>query len=176
MASTAELTLVEPEDAWTDALRQYIAAFRAAGFQHIPGLLPDQLLDDPVTLLRNNRAWSRSENLPTGWVPSSTWLAVHDGVLVGNINIRHRLTPFLETFGGHIGYSVHPQHWKKGFGTRMLALALPKAKLLGLQRVLITCEDRNTGSARVIEKNHGRLQDKLPREGGGVTRRYWIEF
>jgi predicted acetyltransferase len=173
--SVAELLLCEPEDEWFVELGGYIAAFRDAGISHIPGLLPDQLLDDPATLLRKNREWARSENLPDGWVPASTWLAVQHGRMVGNINLRHRLTPFLEKLGGHIGYSVHPQHWKKGYATRMLALTLPKAKQLGLERVLITCDDTNVGSMRVIEKNGGKLEDKIAREGGGLTRRYWLD-
>lgn len=176
MANSAELKLAEPTDEWAEALGEYIAAFREKGFEHIPGLLPDRLLDEPLALLRQQREFARSENLPPGWVPASTWLAVVGHTLIGNINLRHRLTPFLEQLGGHIGYSVHPQHWKRGYATRMLALTLVKARALGLTRVLITCDDNNPASARVIEKNGGRLQDKVAREGGGLTRRYWVEL
>lgn len=62
----------------------------------------------------------------------------------------------------------------------MLSKAIAYAKdALGLSRVLITCDDDNYGSARVIEKNGGVLQDKITNKIDGVdviTRRYWIEL
>ena len=58
----------------------------------------------------------------------------------------------------------------------MLRLALPCAKELGITRCLITCDDDNPGSARVMEKNGFVLGDRVPNVIGGqaiVTRRYW---
>ena len=58
----------------------------------------------------------------------------------------------------------------------MLELALKEAKKIGLSKVLITCDDDNIGSARVMEKNGFILQDKLENTFDGktfVTRRYW---
>jgi predicted acetyltransferase len=176
MAADSELTLVEPTLEWLDETRRYIAAFRAEGATHIPGLLPDSLLDDPAELIRKMRDFSRGESLPQGWVPSSTWFAIKGRALIGNINLRHRLVPVLEIIGGHVGYSVHPQHRRKGYATRMLTLLLPKARELSLERLLLTCDDTNIASARVIEKNGGKLSDKLPRDTGGLTRRYWISL
>lgn len=51
--------------------------------------------------------------------------------------------------------------------------------LFGLNKVLITCNDNNIGSIRVIKKNSGLLQDKIINVINGVeriTRRYWIEI
>ena len=78
--------------------------------------------------------------------------------------------------GGHIGYGVRYSEWNKGYGTRMLALALERAKALGLSRVLITCNDDNLASARVMEKNGFTLEDTIPvtRDGETIlTWRYW---
>lgn len=65
-------------------------------------------------------------------------------------------------------------------GTALLSGALRYAKdELGLRRILVTCDDDNIGSARVIEKNGGVLQDKIQNEIDGVrriTRRYWIDL
>ena len=58
----------------------------------------------------------------------------------------------------------------------MLSLALPYAKTLGISRCLITCDDDNPGSARVIEKNGFELSDRVNNVIDGhaiVTRRYW---
>jgi predicted acetyltransferase len=46
---------------------------------------------------------------------------------------------------------------------------------LGLQRVLVTCDDDNVGSIRTIEKNGGVLESLVAGlDGGTPTRRYWI--
>ena len=66
-----------------------------------------------------------------------------------------------------------------GYGTKMLELALKKAKLIGLNKVLITCDDDNPGSARVIEKNGGILENKILNIIDGqqvLIRRYWIDI
>ena len=58
----------------------------------------------------------------------------------------------------------------------MLKLSLIEAKRIGLSRILITCDDDNVGSARVMEKNGFFLFDKIENnfdDGTIVTRRYW---
>ena len=60
--------------------------------------------------------------------------------------------------------------------TKMLALALEKAKAMGISPVLITCNDDNLASARVMEKNGFALGDKNMVSQDGkelLTRRYW---
>lgn len=91
---------------------------------------------------------------------------------IGEITIRHRLNEALLLRGGHIGYVIRSDEWGRGYGTLMLKLALEKAKERGLERVLITCDDRNAASARVMEHNGCVLEDKVMTEGG-LTRRYW---
>ena len=61
----------------------------------------------------------------------------------------------------------------------MLSLALPHAKEIGITRCLITCDNDNPGSARVMEKNGFTLGDKVPNVIDGraiITRRYWKEL
>ena len=61
----------------------------------------------------------------------------------------------------------------------MLALALKEAKKMGLKRVLITCDDINYGSAKVIENNGGVLENIVENNIDGEiihTRRYWIDL
>lgn len=50
---------------------------------------------------------------------------------------------------------------------------------LGLCRVLITCDDDNAGSAKVIKSNGGVLENKVENyldRGAVVTRRYWRRY
>lgn len=52
-----------------------------------------------------------------------------------------------------IGYTVHPDHWRRGYGTRIACLALDYAfGELGMHRVEATCDPRNTASTRILGK------------------------
>jgi predicted acetyltransferase len=51
----------------------------------------------------------------------------------------------------------------------MLAAALPVAAALGLECVLLTCDQDNVASRRVIERNGGLLQDRR-----GSKLRFWV--
>ncbi len=108
-------------------------------------------------------------------VPSTQrWMVVGNEV-VGRIGVRHDLNDELRLRGGHIGYAVMRAHQRKGYGTHALAQALPIARALGLAHVLITCDDDNVGSIRVIEANGGVLRDTIVVPERTVpTRRYDI--
>lgn len=107
--------------------------------------------------------------LPEGIVHSDYFWLVDEGCFVGYLALRHALTPWLLEEGGHIGFSVRPSRRREGHATRALALALPRAAELGLDRVLVTCDDDNDGSRLTIERNRGVYEDT--RKG---KRRYWI--
>src|SRR5437868_11088706 len=96
---------------------------------------------------------------PNGFVPSSTLWWVDGTEFLGALTIRHRLTPWLLEAGGHIGYDVRPSARLRGHGTAMLHAALPLVAELGIDPVLITCDEDNEGSRRIIEKNGGVLED-----------------
>jgi predicted acetyltransferase len=99
-----------------------------------------------------------------------------DDELVGRITIRHELNDALRVVGGHIGYDTVPSFRGRGVATEMLHQALPVARSLGLGRVLITCDDTNAASIRVIERNGGSLHEtRALGENGPVKRYYWID-
>ena len=131
--------------------------------------------DDIFEQFENDR---QGINLPENYVAGTALWLVDNGEFIGEIVIRHSLTPALERFGGHIGYGVRYSAWNKGCGTIMLSMALDYAREnFDFQKVLITCNDDNYGSARVIEKNGGVLMDKIENvinAKEALTRRYWI--
>lgn len=91
-----------------------------------------------------------------GLVPETVLWWVEQREFLGRVSIRHSLTAALRRVGGHIGFEVPPAHRGLGHATAMLAAALPVAHRLGLDEVLITCDDDNRASIRVIEANGGR--------------------
>ncbi|MGE5654593.1 MAG: GNAT family N-acetyltransferase [Bacillota bacterium] len=119
-----------------------------------------------------------SDTLPNTAPQSSFWL-VDDGrtVILGTSRLRHYLTAGSETAGGHIGYDVPPSQRNKGYGTTILKLTLEKARQIGLERVLVTCDADNVGSQKIIVRNGGVLENGVySDEDRKVVKRYWIEL
>ena len=106
---------------------------------------------------------------PAWMVPSTTLWWVDGADYLGRISIRHRLTPTLLEWGGHIGYDVRPSARRRGHATAMLAAARPVAARLGIDPALVTCDLDNTGSRKVIEANGGVLEDQ---RAGKL--RFWV--
>jgi predicted acetyltransferase len=115
-------------------------------------------------------------NLPERFVPSTFLVADVAGEIVGRTSIRHRLNEVLLHEGGHIGYAVLPAHRRRGYATEILRQSLIVARSLGIDRVLLTCNDDNIGSIKAIEACHGQLENVVPDESSPVPlRRYWID-
>lgn len=119
---------------------------------------------------------NRSEDTcAAGVAPQDVYFLVDgSGRLLGAAVVRHRLEGELLQTGGHIGAGIRPATRGKGLGTRLLALALARADALGIAPVLITCNEDNTASARVIEKNGGVFENSVVEDNGTVVKRYWI--
>jgi predicted acetyltransferase len=158
--------------------RRYQTSYLVAAHEFAAeGLLPkwnfeilEQRFDEYVEVLLQRE----SDPMP-GYVPQrDLWLIVEE-TYVGTIGIRHHLTPALERIGGHIGYRIRPSRRRRGYGTLQCRLALSEARTMGLTRVLITCDDTNSGSAKIIEACGGVLQDKIDAGQPVLTRRYWVE-
>ncbi len=95
-----------------------------------------------------------------GRVKESIFWLIEDEKFIGRISIRHSLNSYLEKYDGNIGFEIRPSERKKGYGNIILALGLEEAKKLGLKEVIITCNNLNIGSIKIIENNNGKLIDK----------------
>lgn len=142
----------------------FLADFEAAAEGTIPGYFPARTSshDEVVHMLA---AWGRGEELADGWVPCTTTFLVDDGQLLGLFNFRHRLTPQLARFGGHVGYSVAPSVRGRGHATELLRGAMSFAETLEIRELTLTCAPNNLASRRVIEKCGGRLVEQYFEEG-----------
>ena len=103
------------------------------------------------------------------------YVRMADKKIVGMIGVRHKPVGPLETWGGHVGYSVSPSERMKGYATQMLHEVLPYCKSLGLNRVLLTAGDENVGSVKTIIANGGILESYVMSPKHHVmVGRYWI--
>src|SRR5580658_9079348 len=106
-------------------------------------------------------------------VPMDSYFIEADGRILGELYIRHRLSPHLEKIGGHIGYKVRPSCRNRGVATAALRLALKKLAALGVEQAFVTCNATNAASIRVIEKCGGRRIDDAQLQDR-IERRYWV--
>jgi predicted acetyltransferase len=118
--------------------------------------------------------WRCGRDLPLDRVPATFLVADVGGELVGRVSIRHELNGWLRQYGGHIGYGVRPAHRRRGYATEMLRQSLVVARAVGVDRVLVTCDDANEASAVVIECLGAVLDDVRVGDDGVAKRRYWI--
>lgn len=169
------LSLHSPDDRFRDAFlsaaRDYVRAGETESIERYrPGL------DNFPAYLRHLRDMALGVGLQPGWVAMSYfWLIEDDVRLVGVSRLRPKLTAALEIQGGHIGYDVPPNVRRKGHGTQLLRLTLPKAREAGLSRVLLTVDSDNVASIRIIETNGGRLEfERDLGSSGRRIRRYTI--
>jgi predicted acetyltransferase len=80
--------------------------------------------------------------------------AIHrrsDGVRVGLISVRIGSTPWLDTFAGHLGYNVDPEHRGHRYAAEACRAIRPIARFHGMSRLWITTTPDNVASRRTCE-------------------------
>lgn len=97
--------------------------------------------------------------IPKDRLQSFSYWLMENGKIIGTSRLRPQLNERFYRVGGHIGYDIAPSYRRKGYGTKLLALTLEKARALGLREVLITCDDDNIGSRKIIANNKGILKE-----------------
>ncbi|MBM6593362.1 GNAT family N-acetyltransferase [Microvirga pudoricolor] len=157
---TSRLTLVPPNAEWLDGYEHALAQGWSPNTTH-------DISRDQLAMLRRDRAnffheayHSPNFRLPDGTfvprLPARDFLIV-DGEFCGRIGLRFQtgtveLPPYVS---GHIGYTIVPWKQGRGYATEALRRILPVAREVGLARVMITCDDDNIGSIKVIRANGG---------------------
>ncbi|MCP3740329.1 GNAT family N-acetyltransferase [Rossellomorea sp. BNER] len=80
---------------------------------------------------------------------------------VGEVNIRDR-----SNRNGEIAYIINPDYWSSGYATEAVNILITFGFTeLKLHRLFATCDPRNIGSSRVLEKvgmtKEGRIREEL---------------
>lgn len=175
MYSIQDVSLVKPTINLKNEYLSFYKEWRESGEQFVPWIIGVDPLpfENYLTYLENNE---NGVNIPEGWVSDSTfWLVTNENLIVGAVNIRHKLTEHLTNSGGHIGYGIVPSQRQKGYATVLLSLSLLVAKKFGIDYALVVCDASNIASKRTILKNNG-IQDKdFVENDGNVVNRFWIE-
>lgn len=167
--------LIEPSINYKEEYIEMIREWEETGEMMVPFVLKFDYSDFNLMLqeLVNLRDIPRLDNTK---VNSSTfWLVDRNKIIIGIVNIRHKLNDGLLFRGGHIGYGIRPSKRMKGYATEILNQALIKAKEIGIDRALITCDKDNIGSVKTITNNGGILDSKEVVNGIEIQR-YWIEI
>jgi predicted acetyltransferase len=171
----AVIELVLPSSRYRASYLEALTEYRAEGRDPPRSTMIES--DGFDAFVASVRRLENPANVPPEFVQQTTWWLVERDTYLGRISIRHALNDSLLFEGGNIGYDLRPSARGRGLGTLQLALALPKAREIGLTRALLTCDWDNVRSARVIEANGGVLQDTVPVPGKDrINRRYWNEL
>ncbi len=172
-----KLILLRPTTEYAERImeckREYLAANSS-----MDGCGPIRRTDDPAEYLKLCALEEDPETCPAPLVPATQFILVRnrDDRVVGFLQVRHKFSEYLEKYGGHIGYSVRPSERRKGYAKEMLKQVLPFCREIGLDQVLITCNDGNIGSEKTILANGGVYESTVTEPNGKKLKRFWIKL
>ena len=168
------LRLVEPAPQYKAAILDAVPELQAIGEWDIS---PDAFATRFDDMLRELAAAKDPATAPPGVLPYEDFWLMEDNTWIGLLTLRLRLNEAFLHSGGHIGYVIRPSKRRCGYGTALLRLGLDKARERGLARVLLTCDETNIGSRKIIEANGGQFENAVVVEGQADKKlRYWISL
>ena len=138
---------------------------------------PDPLIieKDIKSYLQKLEDMKHGLNLEINQAAGTEFWILYNDQIAGRLKVYHELLDWMKIRGGHIGYVISSPFRKSGLATLALQEALQFAKSRGMTEILMTCDENNIGSIRVIEKNNGILKDKVKAQGRSIyTCRYLI--
>ena len=173
---TREVELVRPsveyQDSYLAAMREFLREGKVERYKNFDLARVEK---DFAGFVRQLCEMAEGKNLPDGYVPETHYWLVDKTEFVGRVSIRHSLTEKLLKEGGHIGYDIRPSLRGRGYGTRILHMALPHARELGISRALVTCDATNSASRKIIERAGGVLENGIEAADGKPNKlRFWI--
>lgn len=93
--------------------------------------------------------------------PAVTYIMYVNDIPVGYICIRTKINDQWKKWSGNFYYAIRLSERKKGYGTKILKLALNEFKKLDFKEIYGQSSSGNTASAKVIENNGGILLEEI---------------
>lgn len=166
--------LTEPSHQYKASFLEGVNEFQREGKYR--GFDVQRLTNNFEEFLRSKIASNLYNHYPEH-VPATDFWLIDNDEYIGRLSLRHELNTLLWRIGGHIGYEIRPSRRRQGYGRLILSLGLDKAREIGLKRALVTCDENNLGSKKVIEYNGGKFENAIEVEGSSVRKlRYWIDL
>jgi predicted acetyltransferase len=172
---TGTIFLTEPSEQYKDSFLEGVREFQREG----------RLLNYNILRIANNfegfllqeRKMQHPYTIKPGFVPYTNFWLIDGNEYIGQLSIRHQLNDLLLKIGGNIGYQIRPSKRCQGYGKIILQLGLDKAREMGIPRALVTCDENNIASKKVIEYNGGKFENAVDVEGSPLKKlRYWIDL
>lgn len=104
------------------------------------------------------------KNMPLNvYRPSKQFLGIRldDNKLVGMLEYRYGFSNWDEFPYGHVGYSILPSEQNKGYCTTLFSYMLEVCKENNEDIIMMTCNEDNIASRKVILKSGGIFYDKI---------------
>jgi predicted acetyltransferase len=167
--------LTEPSERYQASYLDALQEFQAEGRHLEPPL--ETIAADFARFVQHLRERADRTKLKPGWVPGSDFWFIDGSDYIGRLSLRYELNEHLLQMGGHIGYEIRPSRRRQGYGKLILTYGLVQAKAFGLERVLLTCDQDNLGSRKIIESQGGRLENIIELDRWPLpVCRYWISL
>jgi predicted acetyltransferase len=167
--------LSEPTPQYKESFLEGLREFHAEG--RLLQYDVQRVARDFEGFLRHLRNQQQPQTVQPGFVPHTDFWLIDGNEYIGLLTIRPELNDLLFKIGGNIGYQVRPSKRGQGYGKTILRLGLQKAQEMGLPRALVTCDENNIASQKVIEYNGGHFENAVEVEGSPVKKlRYWIDL
>lgn len=108
---------------------------------------------------------ARGNNLPTCYVPATSYILWLDDVPVGLFKLRHYLNDFLRQGPGHLGYGIRKEYRGQVLASAGLGLAIKKAKfIIPEEELYLACHKDNPASLKVMLNNGGYIDHEDEKE------------
>lgn len=167
------IALVKPSARYKESFLKAEKEYQKEGWHKDLNL--SQIRKDFPEFIKKFRNYEKGHNLPKDNSSLIIYWLVDDEKFIGHLSVRSFVDKELMKIRGHIGYSIRKSERQKGYGKKILKLGLLKAQKLGFKKVLVTCDDDNVASRKIIEANGGIFRNKIPNKGE-LIRRYWIRI
>jgi predicted acetyltransferase len=170
------LNLVRPDIKYKKHYIEMMEYWKSTGEELALWVLKEDYSDFEA-MVKMFKNYSHGIDVGDNFVPNTTYWIFESNIdkIVGAVNVRHYLNAALLAYWGNIGYGIRPDERRKGYATETLRMALDRCRDINMEKVMLSCNKNNTGSAKVIVNNGGVLENEVELEGR-ILQRYWIKL